>query len=303
MAVRANPEPENTGRRPTSRFSEWMDTMFRENAMMDEATRYMRQFARVRGSGQSANIVIVGIVAFFYLWLIATMIRYDITMTMPILFVELFIVTLLAPSSMHAAISGEREKATWDALALTRLTPAQIIAGKMGWRVGVVAVLIALAMVSIVVSQFMGDDPTDRPRWVTVIVAQAMIFCWGVLLCAYSLLVSAHTRQTVTTIAVVIGSLLGVLALLPLLLVIFGADPTPDAIESVFQYLAAFVFWMNPFYALTAQGEFRHNYDMVFMHPIAWTCLLCVLYLLAAALFIRFSHTRIRRLEEPVRAG
>ena len=304
MAVRANPEPESAGHRTVSRLDAWLDEMFRENAMMEEATRFLRQFFRTGGSaGQGANIVILGIMALFYLWFIATMIRFDMCVTIPIQYAELFLVTLITPASMYAAISGEREKATWDALTLTRLTPAQIIAGKMAWRIGVVAFIMAVLMVAVVVSQLMGNDPLDRPSWAAVIAAQAMIFTWGVLLCAFSLWVSAHTRQSVTTIALVIGSILGFVVMLPSLMAMFGATPDLDDMEKPFQIIGGMVFWMNPYFVMYSLGGQYNQEAIPPLPPIGWAFLIAALFLLAAVFLIRSSHTRIKRLEEPVRAG
>jgi len=293
--------PDGTAR---GRVREWWSELVTENAMMDEATRYLRQFMRTGGdAGKGANLVILAILGLFYVWFLAMMVRYDFTATIPIEYAQLALVTLIAPTSIYAAISGEREKATWDALVLTRLTPAQIIAGKLAWRVLLVAAVMAILMVSIVVSQFTGSG-YDRPEWTAVLTAQAMIFSWGVMLCAASLWVSAWTKQSVTTIALVIGSLLGGLILLPSLLAMFGISMEMTSASNPTHIIGNMVLWANPFLFLgeiTGGGNRSYSDMPPSGDPFSWALFLIFVFSLAAAGFVYAAQKRIKRLEEPVR--
>jgi ABC-type transport system involved in multi-copper enzyme maturation permease subunit len=229
------------------------------------------------------------------------MIRFDMSLTIPLEYAELVLVTLVTPASIYAAISGEREKATWDALILTRLTPAQIIVGKVAWRVAVILLIMAVMLVAIFVSQFMGKDPFDRPTWPALLVAQAMILAWGVLLAAFSLWVSSRTKQSVTTISAVVGTMLGTLLLFPTLLGNFGLADSWERSRTLQEKMAFYFICANPFLILwMVNGRHVNASEAPPLQPIPWAIVLTVVYAAAAALFLSATHRSIRKLEEPI---
>jgi ABC-type transport system involved in multi-copper enzyme maturation permease subunit len=255
-----------------------------ENAMLEEATRMWRQFLRVgSGTGKMVNGVAVALIAFSYLWLLAAIVRSQENWVMPIQSFELFLLTLVMPASIYAAISGERERATWEALILTRLTPAQIIVGKLLWRVLMVVCIMVVLAVPMVLSQMvstlgaMGDGISfgDLMR------GQVMIFAWGVLLCAFGLWVSANSRRSVTSAAVIYSALFATLILLPLLLAAFGM---------LDEVLLSF----NPFHALGRIGLARAEW-----YVSTQGFMQAVFYLLVAGGCVYATYSTLRKLEEP----
>lgn len=301
MSVSANPQ-RDPARTEAPPFALWWNAMFRENAMTEEAMRHMRRFFLPGGQTRAGNLVTLGLIVLFYLWFLSMIIRHKMAVAMPLQYLALVAVTLLAPFTMYAAISGEREKGTWDALVLTRLTPAQIIVGKLAWRIGLVVLVMAVIGLLTLVALVFGVEPVSNGlTWGALAAAQAMIFGWGVLLCAFSLWVSAHTRQGVASITAILSTLLGALVGVPVLFGMFGFDPGSTAADTVPNMFGAAILWASPFTCLyTVTGLETSPGDTPLLPPVSWAWLMAGLFLLAAALFVWSTHVRLRRLEEPV---
>ena len=138
---------------PAAARSLWQE-LFWENPMFDEAVRAGQQFVRGGSTpGRALNVIALGLIGFFYVWLLAVILRFGENVTTEILYFELIGVTILVPLSIYGAVAGERERSTWEALVLTRLTPAQITAGKLIWRMLVLVALMLVLALPIVVSQ------------------------------------------------------------------------------------------------------------------------------------------------------
>ena len=276
-----------------------------DNPMLSEATRVGRRFLRSGGeTGKAVNYVILGLIAFMYFWLLLVIVRFREDMTLGLLLFELTLLTLVVPASIYGAISGERERATWEGLILTRLTPAQIIAGKILLRILIIGVIVLLMSLPIALSQMVGRYSRDLTG-LALLRGQATIFCWAVFLSAFGLWVSANTRRSVTTIAVLSGSLLATLLLLPILLSIFGVQLDYIRAGNPFDRIGSFFVHLNPFFALSQLGESqgRRQYGGYGAeYPAFAPFLLFVLplvYLGAALFLIRLTHRSLRRLEAP----
>ncbi len=129
-------------------------TLFVENAMHAEAERAWRRLWRGGDSNATriVNRVVMVLVAFFYVWICISVLKYGSEAYEALGLLELFIITLLLPVTVYAAIAGEREKATWEALILTRLTPVQIMVGKLAWRVLFVLIIMGFSFLPILLS-------------------------------------------------------------------------------------------------------------------------------------------------------
>ena len=133
--------------------------LFAQNPMTLEATRTVRRFLRAgtggdnTGNSRYVNVALFGVLAFLYIWMLILAVTTHEDMGRYITFGEAALLTLIVPGSLYGAIAIEREKQTFDALIMTRLTPAQIVCGKLVWRVGMVLGLMALFLPPIVVSQ------------------------------------------------------------------------------------------------------------------------------------------------------
>ncbi len=283
--------------------------LFLTNPLLEEATRAWRKFFRVAGGpGKGVSYLVVGIIALIYLWLVAEIVVNRGGLTDAILFLQLVVVTLVMPTSVYGAISGERERTTWEALILTRLTPVQIVDGKVLWRVVTLLILMALFLVPLLVSRLVSDVPTyseRAPRSVGVfLLAEVMTFLWGLGLCAYGLWVSANTRRSVTSIALIFISLLGVLALLPALFAIL--IPGADVADFGGNYAMWLIMHINPFYALTEMLSSQRRYNTSFGgdpgYAFAWGewgVFQAVVYAIGTVIFLYATYRSLRIYEEP----
>jgi len=257
--------------------------------------------------------------ALIYVWLLAEVMiaRGGANQIAFILFAQLVLVTLFMPISVYGAISGERERTTWEALVLTRLTHGQIVVGKIIWRVAGLLILMALFLLPLVLSVIYSEAtapgypqplyisragyvPIDA--WRTLIEAEMMTFTWGFALCAYGLWVSANTRKSVTSAALIFISLLTVLVLLPVLFSMIGGPIS--AADYSGNYGAWILMHINSFYAMgqlcTPLSDYNYGNndapDPLF--GTEWGILQTGVYLAGAAIFIYATYRTLKLWEE-----
>ncbi len=293
-------------------MSSILNELVTDNPMLGEATRVGRRFMRSGGdTGRVVNYVIAGLLGVFYLWFLVGIFQIRENLAGPILMFELVLVTLIIPASIYGAISGERERATWEALILTRLTPAQIIAGKIFWRLLLLGALAAILLVPMLLSESvsartMGSDLNLGELFI----GQLLVLCWGVFLCASGLWVSALTKRSVTTIAILIGGLLFLLLLLPVLLSMFDTRMDYVRADHPMDFIGSLLLHVNPFYALGQLGQsdnaaYRNNGESGFdlFSGVSAIVFPLLAYTLGTALFLLLTHRALKRLEEPQARG
>lgn len=200
-----------------------------ENPMTFEGTRTWRRFFRA-GDGQTSrnvNRIAIGVLAVLYAWLLLVILRFREDMSQMFLWFEMGALTLAVPASLYGAISQEREKQTWDSLLMTRLSPGQILVGKLQWRLLMVLGLMALFAVPTFLSHAVTRNRTDYTLG-DLFAVQAILFAWSLFLAGFTLMVSAKTKRSITTLAMVVVALLSFLGLVPALFSLFtGANLTP----------------------------------------------------------------------------
>lgn len=301
---------------------ETLRTLFIENPMMEEGSRAMRRFFRTGDAPRVINFVAAVIIGLFYLWLLAMIVRFHEDMTTFLLVVEVFIVTGVIVASIYGAVAGERERATWEALIITRITPAQIIVGKVIWRMALAVLVVVLMAIPIAVSSaYPHSWNSSAVVWTTgkLLLAHSIVLAWAFLLCAYGLWISARSRRSVTAAAILAGSLLAALLFIPMLLEMFGVRTTFVVSSSDLDYVGWTYTHLNPFIAVSDlekgvyidQGDYltarTGSYpgpdpvpepDFVSRH---WSRLIPWLYLLAATLLFFRTNRTLHRLEEPSR--
>lgn len=280
--------------------------LFWANPLLEEAVRAWRKFFRVAGGpGRGVSYLVIGIIVLVYLWLLAEIMLFRGDLTDTLLFFQLIVVTLVMPLSVYGAIAGERERTTWEALILTRLTPGQIVAGKMVWRVVTLLIIMALFFLPLLLSQMMGAVTGyrgERHSGGVFLLEELMTFTWGLGLCAYGLWISANTRRSVTSIALILASMLGVLALVPALLAMLS----PGSAGSGFgdNYLSWLFMHINAFAALiemvSAQSRYSYDSDANSAFSLGeWGWLQTALYAVGALVFIYATYRSLRIYEEP----
>jgi hypothetical protein len=293
--------------------------LFVDNPVLVHAARRGRKY--IRGTGQRANYAVAVIIPVSYALVVATlMVRANDWMLL-LQYAELIAVTLIIPMATYAAIAGERERASWEALVVTRLTLGQILAGHILWRLLLIAGIMVLFGLPISAATF-GLIPTGAPEaysdsgsWTSsggylvgayavsspVILpleeqvgGQALIFFWALLLCGFSLNISASFQRSAASAGATFGVILGALLFLPILLSMFGAG------GSFWLNSALMIF--NPFHALPLpdmlggrsyssgySGSYGMRQDFEF-YPIIMS-----VYLIGAVWFTYMAHLRLRR--------
>jgi hypothetical protein len=281
--------------------------LFVTNPILEEATRAWRKFFRVAGGpGKGLSYLVVGIIALIYIWILAEVMLNPGDWSTGILFFQLTVVTLAMPISVYGSISGERERTTWEALILTRLTPGQIVWGKILWRLAGLLILMALFGVPLIIGATSGVGGWRAvPGAGSLVDAEVLTFAWGFVLCAYGLWVSANTRHSVTSAALIFISLLTILALLPALLSMVGGEGMTAADFSG-NYAAWALMHVNAFYAL---GQVMSQSDRLAynqgpdagdpLHGTEWTLLPIAIYVIGAGVFLYGTYRSLKVWEEP----
>lgn len=282
--------------------------LFVGNAMVGEATRAWRRYWNGGGTtaGRIANYVTIILVVLGYLWMIALITKEPSGWFSALPTLELLAVTILIPITVYGAIAGERERATWEALILTRLTPGQIIFGKVYWRVLLVLGIVILSSVLVLMSAALPSTGINRVdpiiSFAKLIQLQFMVLAWGIFLCSLGLWVSANSRRSVTSAAVLFGILIGFLGFLPLLFSLMGISMSAmnEPKNPIFALIQFFWLHYNPFHIAYAGLESRGGdalmQDWIFSLPGAG-----LFYLIGAAWCLYAVHVRLRILEEPKR--
>lgn len=281
-----------------------LSRLFVANPVYEEATRAWRKFFRTAG-GPGKGMAYAGclFVGLLYIWILAEIVMNPGGWAEPILFIQLTVVTLAMPVSIYAAVAGERERSTWEALILTRLTPGQIVVGKIVWRLVGLVILMAIFLVPLIVGSY-GQSLFPAGNGVLLLNAELMTFAWGFVLCAFGLWVSTNTRHSVTSAALIFITLLAVLALIPALFGMFGG-----ASFGVDDFADNYPMWIlmhiNAFYAMNSlvnRIDSIPHFSVVPndpLHGTEWGPLQIAIYFVGALAFIYVTYRSLKIWEEP----
>ncbi|MFY7954392.1 MAG: ABC transporter permease subunit, partial [Armatimonadaceae bacterium] len=120
--------------------------LFRGNPIFDREVLMRLSIRRLNKANRIVGSVVLGLVlpAFhlLFLWIARESMQPKDVRTVALV-LETFLVSVLASSLTSSVFSSEREKQTWNALLLSRLSPAQIVVGKFAG--GVIPTLLTLA--------------------------------------------------------------------------------------------------------------------------------------------------------------
>jgi hypothetical protein len=291
-------------------MSELWRSLFRENPMNIESLRAVRRLTATggarTGASRHAGRVILGVIGTIYLWLLFSILVYKEDISLELLYCQFFLLTALIPASLYEAISGERERLTWDSLILTRLSPARILVGKLTWRLlmagGIILLFQPPLLLAHFVTKFKATYSLPDLYW-----TQLCLVCWCAFVAAFTLWVSARTKRSVTTLAVVAMTLIAGLVLVPAL---YGAFNTDEQAWRVNQEVPALVTFAagivraNPGFVIShfaTSGGAHGVYDRQFFWLPALLQSLPVIYLGLAALCLAGTLRALARLGLPTR--
>lgn len=234
----------------------------------------------------------------------------------------LFFVCLLTPLFSYNLFSTEYEKATWEFLALTRLSAKQILLGK--WLTGMVRLGILFVGLLPFLLAIDSQIPT-RLFLYQLLLALLCVFSWGTLLITAGVWISFRWRSTVLSASLLYGLQIFVLLLLPFLVAIFNAASGQEgaltvALQSDFRSFSErilfwvmafldgqFVVWFNPFYTLheldwmfPRQWGFSGSWSVreqtaLALLAVGWGWVQSLFYLLLSAGFWGLTYNGIRK--------
>ncbi len=181
----------------------WTELVSR-NPMLIEIARFRRKFLSISGSNAVGG-VILGLIAICYVGIVTLVVtfRTDIP-PLALVAVQTIIFVLLAPTLLHSAIAGEREKRSWDLLLAAPITKAQIVVGKFIGALSAVGIGTAAFVFPIGITAF---SYKDTNFW-DLGLAEVICLSFTVLVCSITIFFSARVKRSFMAL----GATLGVLA-------------------------------------------------------------------------------------------
>ncbi|RYG49587.1 hypothetical protein EON79_00735 [bacterium] len=220
-----------------------LDKLILDNPMSIEIIRFRRRFMTFSGPN-AVNTAVALLVFALYAGLNLLVVSYATDVNpIIILFLQLFLFCIFAPSLLHGAVAGERERRSWDLLLVAPVTKAQIVVGKF---LGAAAALAGFS-VAMLLPLMIAALSYSRTDLLNVIIAELMTQAFALMLCAFTLFISARVKRPFMAMGIVVACLaLGLLILPGMAAVIVGGD----------QLTADLLFYFNPFYAI---GKMESN--------------------------------------------
>jgi ABC-type transport system involved in multi-copper enzyme maturation permease subunit len=215
---------------------------------------------------------------------------------------QLGLVAFLAPAFSAGAISGEREKQTFDLLLTTPLPPWVIVAGKLLGALAYLLLLVLAGLPLLSLGYLLGGVAPDE-----VAVAMALLLVTTLTYGAVGLWFSAHLRSTIGATVLAYATILVPLAAIPLaalltaglIFPLFGPNP-----PAWFLYAGLFLLSLNPLASggLTAAwlgegkglGVIVQEFGQTKLTLLSPWLTLTATYLLACAALIVSSIRRLR---------
>jgi ABC-type transport system involved in multi-copper enzyme maturation permease subunit len=230
-----------------------------------------------------------------------------------ILAIQLILVALIAPAFTAGAISGERERQTYDLLRTTLLPEGQFVMGKLFSALAYIFLLLLAAIPLQSLSFILGGT-----EWVDMAIATLLLFVLSILLGTLGIYFSARVKRTlsasITTYGVSlvlgVGTLLlwGISRLLSETLVDNGS--VSANVERVLLALTWFLSALNPASAFVRTRDFLVNQQSLWWVeerfsgsslsltlPSPWL-LFVVVYLVVAILFFNLTTRYIKKVDE-----
>jgi ABC-type transport system involved in multi-copper enzyme maturation permease subunit len=186
-----------------------------ENPMTIEISRFRRRFLE-GGRGKTVNtmVMIVAILAYMSLLLvIATM-----SGTFPpvgLIYLQTGLFAIISPALMFSAISGEREKRSWDLLLVAPISNGQIIVGKfLAALAGIFVALILLLLPTIFTAltyrgAFNYGGPVSDSATIggtqAFIMEELISVTYAMFVAAMTLFFSARCRRSLMALGIVLG--------------------------------------------------------------------------------------------------
>jgi len=239
-----------------SNFSKNWRELVIENPMAIEINRFRRRFLE-GGRGKSVNtmVLVVAILAYASLLLVIANMSGDFPPVV-LIYMQTALFALISPALMYSAISGEREKRSWDLLLVAPITHAQIVVGKFLAALAGITVTFVLFLLPTLFTAitYKGDYSYGSGSIGTVsgtyalIAEEAISLTFGICVAALTLLFSARCKRSLMALGVVLT--LNFLALI--------AFPSLFAMMSNSSSSGEFLFLAHPIFAIMRLDQLSH---------------------------------------------
>ncbi|MCR4406762.1 MAG: ABC transporter permease [Anaerolineae bacterium] len=177
-------------------------------------------------------------------------VRVGRTLFSGIVLLELLLMCFIAPAFTVGAISGERERLTYDLLVITLLRPRSIVAGKLGAALAYVVLLILAALPLQSLAFILGGvSPAE------LFIAQSGLLVTALISASLGLFFSSLVRSTflstVLTYSVILFVTGGLPAIILMILIpltgLWGSTTPSWPIQALLIYGLGFLACTNPF--------------------------------------------------------
>jgi len=226
--------------------------------------------------------------------------------------IELFLVTFIAPAFTAGAISGERERQTYDLLRTTLLPESHLVIGKLLSALGYVFLLLLSAIPLQSLSFILGG--TDLPD---IGIALVTLFMMAVFLGTAGIYFSARTRRTlpasIATYGLALSLVVGTIVLLGIVIgvtnPILNNPPNSQLTEWVVLIIRGAFVCLNPAATLQVTRDYLVSQQSIWVFtytfangntttlPSPWLVFSGV-YLLASLFFFWLTTRQIKRVDE-----
>ncbi|MFK7801263.1 MAG: ABC transporter permease [Anaerolineae bacterium] len=163
--------------------------------------------------------------------------------------IQMFLVVFVAPAFTAGAITGEKERQTFELLRTTLMSPRRFVFGKVISALGYVLLLVVSTIPLISLAFMIGGI-----SWIEIVVSQVMLiagaFTYSLMGLYFSSRMKTTLAATVTTYIVTLAILIGLPLVISLGALIIGpflfiASVTPDWFEIVTVYGAIILGFTN----------------------------------------------------------
>ena len=230
--------------------------------------------------------------------------------------VELFLVTFIAPTFTAGAISGERERQTYDLLRTTLLPAHRLVIGKLVSALSYILLLL-LAAIPLQSIAFLFGGVTEME----IILAFIILFVTAVALGSVGIYFSAIMQRTLAASVMTYGFAIFITLGLPLILFLLfmllgqflymAASPSPTA-QAVLLYVFGFFISTNPLAtAIGSEYLLVNNRQVAFFSQtltsygnsiqvplISPWIPFTIIYLVVSVLLVSRAIRRVKRIEQ-----
>lgn len=163
-------------------------------------------------------------------------------------FAQLALLIFTAPGLTAGTIAGERERQTLDLLLITRMSPIQVVVGKLGAALAFTVLLMVVSLPVYGVLFMVGGVALERLLYTAIVYVVTVLFL-GSIGTYFSALFRRTQAAVVATYGAVFGIIIGSFILTVLIFEVFYRGRTPTDITPSWAVILAYI---NPVIALAS---------------------------------------------------